>query len=159
MIKLHIVSNAPKHLKYDKLVMLKARNTYMGFHREIVRDDLDIACTKTALLGFLKQKDADNFQNLLLTQQSKKKLLNRNIIIGSMMEFVSYENKSAFLNIEKETVPKMFILYTCILQYLDMYIVDAVTKKGANWEMYCYEVRTNELPNRDSLTKLYEHMD
>lgn len=159
MIKLHVVSKVPNHLKYDKLIMLKSRNTYMGVHREIIRKDLDVACTKTALFGFLKARDADAFKNIMLTQQSKKKILNRNIVNGSMMEFVSYENKSAFLNIEQETVPKIFIVYTCIMQYLDMYVVDGLIKSGPNWEMYCYEMRTHELPNRDFLTELYQNFD
>jgi hypothetical protein len=159
MIKLHVVSKVPNHLKYDKLVMLKARSTYMGVHREIIRNDLDVACTKTALLGFLKQRDADQFKNIMVTQQSKKKQLNRTIVNGSMIEFVPYENKSAFLNIENEIVPKTFLVYTCIMQYLDMYIVDGLVKSGPNWEMYCYEMQTRELPNRDFLTELYQNFN
>lgn len=159
MIKLHVVSNVPKHLKYDKLVMLKSRNTYMGVHRQIIRKDLDVACTKTALLGFLKQEYADEFKKVILSQQEKKKVLNRHIVDNGFIEFVSYENKSAFMNIEKETIPKMFILYTCIMQYLDMYIVDGFVKSGANWELYCYELRSDEPPTRESLTKLYQNLD
>lgn len=134
----------------------------MGLHREVIRKDIDIACTKTALLGFLKERDANTMRDIMKAQQEKKKLMNRHLVNGSngtFIEFTSYENKSAFGNIELDSVPKMFLIYTCIMQYLDMYIVDGFTKTGPNWNLYCYELRSDDLPNRVALSNIYNQME
>lgn len=159
MIRVTIV---PKHLKkiaFEHVYTLKTRQTYLGVSREVLRPDLEVGCTKTAILGFVKQRDAQRFRELVIQQQQKRRVLDRQLHDNGYLDFVSQEQQNSSLNpIELESIPRLFLLYMCILQAMDVYIVDDFSKSlgpyPTQWKMYCYETRFDHLPNPDVLTQL-----
>lgn len=159
MIRLTIV---PKHIKkipFDQLYTLKTRQTYIGVCREILRPDLEVGCTKAAILGFVKQRDAQRFKELVVNQQQKKRVLDRLLHNNSYLDFVPQDLHNNSLNpVEIETIPRLFLLYMCILQSMDVYVVDDFSKCSGpyptQWKLYCYESRFDHLPNPEILSQL-----
>lgn len=161
------MTSVPKHIKkipFDQIYTVKSRQTYMGIHREIVRPDMEIGCTKAAILGFVKRRDAQRFKDLLVEQQNKKNVLDRHVYEGGRLRFVSQEEYNISLNpIELETVPRLFLLYMCILHSMDIYVVDDFSKATSGygaaypiqWKMYCYESRMEHPANPEILTQMY----
>lgn len=160
---MNIVPKAPNKVRFESLHLLKHRNTYLGIHRDILRPDMEVGCTKTALLGFIKQRDAVRFKELIFTQQQKKKVLDRSLVNGSYIDFVSqdlHQGMGPIQSIEIENIPRLFLLNTCATQYMDLYMIDDFSKSSASafpiqWNMYCYEARTDSLPRPDTLSYLY----
>ena len=152
----------PKHIKkvsFDQLYTLKMRQTYMGVSREILRPDLELGCTKSAILGFVKQRDAQKFKDLMLHQQQKKRVLDRQLYNNTYLDFVPQESHNSSLNpIDIETIPRLFVIYMCVLQAMDVYIVDEFSKCSGpfptQWKIYCYESRFEHLPNPEILSYL-----
>lgn len=159
MIRLTIV---PKHIKkipFEQLYTLKTRQTYLGVSREVLRPDLEIGCTKSAILGFTKQRDVQRFRDLVMTQQQKKRVLDRQLHNNTYMDFVPQDTQNSSLSpIEVESIPRLFLLYMCILQSMDVYVVDEFSKCNGpyptQWEIYCYESRFDTLPNTEILSQL-----
>jgi hypothetical protein len=163
MIQMNIVPKTPNKVRFESLFMLKHRNTYLGVHRDILRPDMEVGCSKTAMLGFIKERDAIRFKDLIIAQQKKKKVLDRTLVRGSYMDFVeqdAHRGLRPIQSIELESIPRLFLLNTCAIQYLDLYMIDDFSKssQGAypvEWNMYCYEARTDALPRPEALSYLY----
>lgn len=162
MFKLYVNSRVPKHLEYQELSFIKAKETYMGVHRTIVRNDIDVMCTKTALFGFIKESDANKFQEVVNRNQRKNLVLSRDISENDVIKFEKRsEHPAPYLYMTIEKIPKQFIIYTCLMQYFDLYIIDGVmpSKKEPNtWNIYGYELRTDNVPSRNMIVQMYEHM-
>lgn len=164
MIQLTSVPKNIKKVPFEQLYTVKSRQTYLGIHRELVRPDMEIGCTKSAILGFVKRRDAQRFKDLLVEQQTKKKVLDRHVLEGGRLQFVSQEDYRMTLNpIELEAVPRLFLLYMCILHSMDIYVVDDFSKAlggyggsyPIQWKMYCYESRMEHPANPEILTQLF----
>jgi hypothetical protein len=161
------ITSVPKNIKkvpFDRLYTIKTRQTYFGIHREIIRPDIEIGCTKSAILGFVKQRDAQRFKDLIVEKQNKKMVLDRHVQEGGRLQFVSQEVYNLSLNpIELESVPRLFLLYMCILHSMDIYVVDDFSKAlggiggtyPIQWKMYCYESRMEHPANPEILTQLF----
>lgn len=161
MIQLTSVPKNLKKIPFDQLYTVKTRQTYMGIHREILRPDMEIGCTKSAILGFVKRRDAQRFKEVLLEQQAKKYVLDRHLQEGGRLAFVSQEVYNISLNpMEVESIPRLFLMYMCILHSLDVYVVDDFSKTVGSaypiqWKMYCYESRMEHPANPEILTQLF----
>ena len=155
---------APKHVKkvpFEKLYTLKSRQTYLGIHREVVRSDMEIGCTRSALVGFVKHRDALRFKDLLTQQQHKKYVLDRHLQ-GSTLTFVPGDLNTPLRSltpIEIEPVPRLFILSMCLVYSMDIWTVDDFSKiptdgYTSSWKMYCYESRLDTTANPEMLAQL-----
>lgn len=161
MFRLYLNSRVPKHLDYQELCFIKSKDTYMGVHRTIIRNDIDTTCTKTALFGFMKESDANKFQEIVHTKQRKNLVLKRDIADDLIRFEKRSEHPYSYLHMKIEKIPKQFIIYTCLMQYFDLYIIDGFipSKKDPDtWNIYGYELRTDNVPSRSMMVQMYENM-
>ena len=163
MIQLTVVPKHVNKISFDHLYTLKTRNTYMGLHRELVRPDMEVGCTRSALVGFMRRRDADRFKDVLSAEYAQKRVLNRHIQDNRSLKFVTVNaNMETTLSpVVIETVPRVFLLSMCIVHGMDILIVDdfsKITEASAwpnQWKMYCYESRLNSEPNPDILSQMF----
>lgn len=157
MIKVNVISSLPKHAHYEHLFLIKARGTVLGIHRNVFQATSDINCTKTTLLSFAHLRHATKFKDVLVNYQKKNKVMDRRLADTNTLHFVDGSSSSQ-LPLEIELMSSMFLEYTCLLNYFDMYIIDEVKVASSRITINCYEFTSDEIPNRTFLNKLYHNM-
>jgi hypothetical protein len=159
MIQTTTVLKSFQKIPFTEVYALKTRQTYLGIHREILRPDVEVGCSKATLMGFTKKRDALRFRDLLVEQQKKRKILNRELREDGCLEFVSQDTYSVSLSpIEIESIPRLFILYMCLLHSMDLWVVDDFSRTEGSypvqWKLYAYESRTDSRPTPDILSQM-----
>jgi len=141
-----------------------SRRTLYGVHRPVMRADMDLCCSKTALLFFTDRKAALQFGNCHLYTSQNPRAPRRPWRLESM----------PFPDLEQ----------ICLLNYLDMYLCFHMMSDGgggsggegsgsegssgegsggegsgtASAVLNCYEYKTTEYPNRPILNKIMEDL-
>jgi hypothetical protein len=144
----------------------------MGFHKRIRQSiDIDTACTKTNLLLFINEQDANDVAKIM--EQSQGQIIrfsrdidfirpnsaildNSNDIDTSKYKLNNITNKIMKHNktpINVEAIPYNYLEKLCVIHYFDMLIVynktiTEIANDRYDLDLACYEYNTTELPNR-----------
>jgi len=83
--------------------------------------------------------------------------MDRRLADTNTLHFVDGSSSSQ-LPLEIELMSSMFLEYTCLLNFFDMYIIDEVKVASSRVTVNCYEFTSDEIPNRSFLNKMYHNM-
>jgi len=166
----------PRAVIRGPLYTVVSRSSMVGFHKKITNQKiLDPFCTKTVLLTFTKENDANDVMKVLEAIQGKIPHFQRDIefhhngvaMIDNYPEpyLVSGEGTHAdsIKPLHIENIPYNHMERLCLIHHFDMLIVHNKTIENIDEKWYeigldCYEYKTNEVPNRDIQEKIFRDM-
>lgn len=161
MIHFKVYGPLPRSMLSNKCHFISTRNSLFGVHRYLQRIDFDNSCTKTTLVGFLEEDQANTFLQRLDFMQRSGIDINRCNTLDNVLnfdKFSPYGNSMAPLQLEGMTISDIERL--CLLHFFDMYIVANMDHdiSNDNITLMCYENKTYEWPNRDILDRFMRDM-
>ena len=155
----------PSNISSTSLYTLSSQNTMMAFHKRVRQNNLNIdtSCTKTNLLLFVHQQDAndvvktiDQTQGKILRFTRDIDFINRKSAIldnTNEVDITRYKLNNSKVPMNIEAIPYNYLEKLCSIHYFDMLIVYKKTITEISNDQYeldldCYEFNTTELPNR-----------
>ncbi len=168
MIRFHTYGPLPRSMSSTQCLFLTTRKTMFGVHRNLHRIDFDDECSKTALLGFVEQDNAELFLKKIDHMQRSGSNVDR-CMIGDIMPPNSYLPwRSGIAPLKLEPFPINDIQRLCLLHYFDLYIVvnidaglpsdSSKSSHESDMTLLCYEFKTYEWPNRNILDRFMSDM-
>lgn len=164
----------PKSVVHGSLYTIATRNTMLAFHKIAFQRDRDPMCTKTGLLMFAYEYDANEIANMIEETQRKIMKLDRDIYADaenpSLLEsrlvehiFCQEAVGDSLKPIHIEAIHYNQLEQLCLLHHFDMLIVYHKKIHTNDPEDYqvdldCYEYITKEPPNRVMLEKIFRDM-
>lgn len=159
MIKFQVYGPLPRSMMSNTCHFISTRNSLFGIHRTLNRIDFDMSCTKTTLLAFLEEDQAQTMMNRLDYMQRNGIDINR-LTDGDELPNTSvgkWRAGIAPLKLESMSIGDMERL--CLLHYFDMYIVANMdVEEFDRLTLMCYENKTYEWPNRNILDRFMRDM-
>lgn len=165
----------PRAMTRGSLYTVVTRSSLMGFHKRKYPGAGDPLCTKTTLLTFVNEQDANDIMRIMETCQGKIPRFQRDIEFQksgvAMIDNAPDENPDvtevthgeSIKPLHVENIPYNHMERLCLIHYFDMLIVydktiEQITDKWYEISMDCYEYSTQGNPNRDIQEKIFRDM-
>lgn len=165
----------PRAVTRGSLYTVVTRSSLMGFHKRIYQGAEDPLCTKTTLLTFVNEQDANEMVRVMEACQGKIPRFQRDIEFQksgvAMIDNAPEETAGAggvvhgdsIKPLYVENIPYNHMERLCLINYFDMLIVydKNIEQLAENWyeiSLDCYEYTTQGNPNRDIQEKIFRDM-
>ena len=141
----------PKVVRERPIYGIVSRNTLLGYHREIIRPDVDLSCTKTVVMFATDEDLARNVMEKLESLQARGFVPNRNLQPHDQIIFQNNVQHS-LMPYTTESFPYTDIEKLCMLHFFDLNVIYNVHEgKNDELQLDCYEYSTSDWPNRSSI--------
>lgn len=161
MIRFHVRGPIPRRVAQEQVAVVSTRTTLFGFHRNLYQSSLDSDCSKTVLLSFLRQRDADAFMHRVQHYQEAGHSMDRLLLSYTLMPMTNDGLGNSKMPLKLEKLPLRDLETLCILHFFDMFVaygLERSGKDGVGMDIYCYEHITPTYPSRTAIDHYMEDM-
>lgn len=123
MLRFHFVSRYPDYLSQDRLHILTSRQTLFGVHLPTHTHSNDRLCTKTHIISFVREEDAQRFRRTLENFQHYHKYLPDRIMDGSADD---HRKTGSLLHLHVEALDAHHLEKACAIHWFNLLVVHSI---------------------------------